>query len=388
MGERPGLCKPGFLAKHANGRWGRLMRWMFHRPVNLLVCCWCSLVRQRFLAGLRCDYRRSRRGFLEACADQWKPATLKHNRFALEKKILPHFGAYRVCRIQRSDIVAWHRNYAGAPSSANRHLAVLSSLMRHAELVGLRAPGSNPCQGLRRHQSQFKASYLDAGGWTRLSAGLRAAAAEQPEFVSFVRFLCLTGCRRGEAQSLTWSMLEAGRAILPDSKTGPKTIWLGKPAQKLLSAMPRKGEHVFADDTGALRVGQIDTFWRGLRSSVDLAHLRLHDLRHSFASVAINGGVDLRTVGGLLGHSDLGSTAGYAHLNEAPVKAASARVGRTLDQLMQPAPKKPPYIRDPYLAFTRSKQPMAAFCQDRSLDRVVFHKGLIEWRQSEREAKA
>jgi hypothetical protein len=182
-------------------------------------------------------------------------------------------------------------------------------------------------------------------------------------------------------------MVEGGRAILPDSKTGPKTIWLGKPAQKLLSAMPRGGEHVFADGNGALRAQQIDKFWRDLRASIGLSHLRLHDLRHSFASVAINGGVDLRTVGGLLGHSDLGSTAGYAHLDVAPVKAASARVGRTLDQLMQPTPKKDRYIRDPYLAFTRSKQSMAAFCQARSLDRMVFHNGLMEWRQSARGAK-
>ncbi len=184
--------------------------------------------------------------FLEECAGQWKPSTQKHNRYAIEKKILPSFGSKILSQITRSDVVAWHRNYEGAPTSANRNLAVLSSLFRHAELVGLRPPRSNPAQGLRQRQSGFKATYLDSTGWQRLGAALRQIETTKPIHTAFLRFLCLTGCRRGEAQGLMWSMINGSCAILPDSKSGPRSIWLGKPAQKLLSKLPQNGERVFA----------------------------------------------------------------------------------------------------------------------------------------------
>ena len=180
----------------------------------LLVCLGESKVGREAEARLQAFSEQ----FLKDCSGQWKPAALRHNWLALETKIVPHFGNCKISTLQRSNVVAWHQGYAGAPSSANRHLAVLSSLMRHAELIGLREPGSNPCRGLRRHQSQFKASYLDAVGWQQLGARLQDAENAHPELVSFIRFLCLTGCRRGEAQSLTWAMIERDRAILPDSK--------------------------------------------------------------------------------------------------------------------------------------------------------------------------
>jgi len=322
--------------------------------------------------------------FLEECAGQWKPSTQKHNRYAIEKKILPSFGSKILSKITRSDVVAWHRNYEGAPTSANRNLAVLSSLFRHAELVGLRPPGSNPAQGLRQRQSGFKATYLDGAGWQSLGTALRQIETTKPMHAAFIRFLCLTGCRRGEAQGLTWSMINGSCAILPDSKSGQRSIWLGKPAQRLLSKLSQNAEHVFATPKGPLTRNQIDRFWTTLRKSAGLGQLRLHDLRHSFASLAINNGIELRSIGGLLGHSDINSTEGYAHLDKSAEQDASQRVVRKLENLMaKPTMKN----RNRFERFIRSNQPMAVFCEQWGFDKTKFHRELLAWRKTAKGAK-
>ena len=122
--------------------------------------------------------------------------------------------------------------------------------------------------------------------------------------------------------------------MLCDRKTGPRTIWLASPARAILASRPRRGDcpWVFASSAGTPVV--VDRAWKKVKAAAGLAGLRPHDLRHTHAAVAVNGGTDLRIVAGLLGHADINATFGYAHLAEAPVRDAATRVSRNLAAML------------------------------------------------------
>lgn len=143
-----------------------------------------------------------------------------------------------------------------------------------------------------------------------------------------LRFLLYTGARKSEALRLKWEHVHGDRAVLPDSKTGPRTIWLASPARAVLAAQPRLANcpWVFASPCGG--PATLDKAWNAVRAATGLPKLRIHDLRHSHAAVAVNGGEGLRVVAGLLGHADIKTTFGYAHLAEGSVADAANRVSR------------------------------------------------------------
>ena len=151
-------------------------------------------------------------------------------------------------------------------------------------------------------------------------------------------FSLLTGARRGEALALEWPMIEGDRAILPDSKTGPKCLWLATPVRRLLAALVRieGSQLVFARPCGRGLGSSLERVWHGVREGAGLDGLRLHDLRHNYASVAVNIGEELRTVAGLLGHSQMTTTRGYAHLADRRVMAAAWRVDEHLAASLEP----------------------------------------------------
>ena len=196
--------------------------------------------------------------------------------------------------------------------------------------LGLRPEGSNPCRGLRRRKSGFKAHYLTDAEFAALGWALAKVEVEYPVAVAAVRFLLYTGARKSEALGLRWEHIHGDRAVLPDSKSGPRTIWLATPARAILAAQPRRNgcPWVFASDDG-MPISLLKP-WQVIRRKAGLASLRLHDLRHSHAAAAVGTGEGLRIVAGLLGHADIETTFGYAHLAEEAVFAAANRVSRTL----------------------------------------------------------
>ena len=214
--------------------------------------------------------------------------------------------------------------------SANWALAAMSSMMKHAEALGLRREDSNPCKGLRRRKAGFEAHYLTDDEFAALGRALDGAEAEWPVAVAVVRFLFYTGARKSEALRLKWEHVHGDRAVLPDSKTGPRTIWLASPARAILAAQSRRTNcpWVFASPCGG--PVSVDKAWNAIRAAAGLPTLRIHDLRHSLAAVAVNGGEGLRVVAGLLGHADIKTTFGYAHLAEGSVFDAANRVSRGL----------------------------------------------------------
>ena len=376
--------------------------------------------------------------FIDDNAGRWKPNTIRSHRRDLLRHVVPVLGFKPVDVISRADVLAWQDSLDVAPGSRNRILAVLSGLMLHAESLGFRAEGSNPCAGLRRRQTGFKARYLDDHDFARLAAALDQTESTRPVEVAAIRFLMLTGARQSEALALEWTMIHGSRAALPDSKTGPKTIWLCAPVRRLLAALAEisASPRVFAMPHGQTIRSSLQRCWHEVRALAGLDGVRLHDLRHSYASVAVSTGEDLKTVAGLLGHAELETTKGYAHLAVAPIQAAAGRVSSHLAAALTPTtlvepirslprkivkprrrkmPKaiesstdpKPPRIaktrakkastsptagaasawRAHILAFRRSDLRLDAFCAAHGLDPTAFSRALrVHYRK--RRAKA
>ena len=273
--------------------------------------------------------------FLADCAERWKPATRATYAGTVQRWILPAFGNRLVDAVVAKDVRNWHDEIAAThPGSANWALAAMSSLMKHAETLGLRPESSNPCRGLRRRKTGFEAHYLTDDEFAALGRALDGAEAEHPVAVAALRFLLYTGARKSEALRLKWEHVHGDRAVLPDSKTGPRTIWLASPARAVLAARQRHTNcpWVFASACG--EPVSADKAWNAIRAAAGLPTLRIHDLRHSHAAVAVNGGEGLRVVAGLLGHADIKTTFGYAHLAEDSVFDAANRVSRGLADML------------------------------------------------------
>ena len=263
----------------------------------------------------------------------WKPSTLKVNRDYLKNQILPHFAGRNVVEIDRREVGNWFASLAATPVSADRSMPVLSVIMREAERMGFRPEGSNPCRGVRRYRRKGRERFLSDGEIRTLSGRLSAHADRRPGQVAVIRLLLLTGCRKGEILTLRWSDYREGHLFLRDSKTGPRTVWLSAPARAILNARDRTGRWVFPapDGRGPQTRNWLDGFWRRVRAEADIEDVRLHDLRHTHASIALRQGATVLAIGRLLGHADPQTTLKYAHPADAMVMAATETVGRVLE---------------------------------------------------------
>ena len=262
----------------------------------------------------------------------WKPRTLKVNRGYLRNQILPWFQGRQIADITRDDVERWFASLHATPVAADRSAPVLSVILRQAEVYGYRREGTNPCAGLRRYRRKGRERFLSEPELRRLAVALARHEARRPALVALVRLLLLTGCRKSEIATLAWSSYRDGHLLLPDSKTGPRTVWLSSPARALLDRLPRAGRWVFssARTGGRLPLPTLEAFWREVRAEVGLDDVRLHDLRHTYASIAIGNGETVVTTGRLLGHGNPETTLKYAHLSEDSVRHAAAALGEVL----------------------------------------------------------
>ena len=267
--------------------------------------------------------------FLERYARNWKPGTLESNRYLIRSYILPAFGNMTVDAIEADDVRSWFASMAGKPGSANRAMPVLSVMMRMAELWGYRAHNTNPCKRTRRYRMKPKDRFLTSEEMARLNAVLTRDEFWCPHIVAIVRLLMLTGCRFGEIAALEWDWIRDRRIFLPDSKSGPRTVWLSSAARAVIDAIPRYGEdcpYLFPARPPTRPIATIQRQWDRIREEAGLTGLRLHDLRHSWASVAAMNGVGMVTIARLLGHALVETTERYVHLSDRSVADAADRV--------------------------------------------------------------
>ena len=268
----------------------------------------------------------------ERYARVWKAGTLYVNRSYLRKRIMPHFAGRPVADIDRQEVRNWFASLHTTPVAADRSLPVLSVIMQEAEKMGLRPEDSNPCRGIRRNRRKGRERFLSDEEIGRLSARLAAHETRWPQQVAIIRLLLLTGCRKGEILNLQWPDYREGRLFLRDSKTGPRTVWLSEPARNVLDGLERKNRWIFPA-SGAARprsVTWLDYFWHRVRPEAGLEDIRLHDLRHTVASLALRQGETVLAIGRLLGHRKPETTLKYTHAADAMIRDAAETVGAVL----------------------------------------------------------
>jgi integrase len=295
-----------------------------------------------------------------------KPSTARLYRLVINGYLLPQFGSRQMASLTRAEVLKLHSSMTGTPVLANRTVAVLGSMLSWAAKAGLVPDGFNPAAKIEKNPEKGREKYLSTTEIERLGAALRDAetigipwlvdethpkakhipkagrrTVLSPHVIAAVRLLLLLGTRLGEILNLRWGEIdfERGLLLLPDSKTGKKTIILNAPSLAVLEGVPRIGEFVIAGR--APRPGQrerprkdIGNAWRAIRRHAGLDGLRLHDLRHSFASVGAGAGLGLPIVGKLLGHTSATTTQRYAHLDADPLRRASNAISATIAAAM------------------------------------------------------
>ena len=273
-----------------------------------------------------------------------KPRTIEDYERLLEQRIVPRLGAIPVSAVSKSDVISFHASMANTPRRANYTIATFRALMTFAEDVGIRPPHSNPAKKVKMYRQGVRERFLseeEIGKAADAIVQAEAAGKITVHAAAALRLAMFTGARSGEITAVEWSHVDWPRKQirLPDSKTNtPRTIHLSDAAIAVLKALPRVGRYIAA---GRRMAGQTDVeplknlsgAWIKTRAYAGLQDVRLHDLRHSYASLAAGRGVSLHMIGKLLGHKVPATTQRYAHL----ARDAVASVNDDLGAAMQAA---------------------------------------------------
>jgi integrase len=276
-----------------------------------------------------------------------KPGTAALYRDLFDRLILPRLGSEPIRTVNTNAVRGLHHRLRSTPYQANRALAVLSKFMSFSEQHGWRDAGTNPCRFVEKYRERARERFLNGAELGRLSeaiAKLEQLGSVSAEAALAVRLLLLTGARLSEILTLRWDNYDDQRSMLmlSDSKTGKKAIPLNSPASSLLSAAPRivGNPWVIVGLRPGAHLVNLQKPWRRIRAEAGLEDVRLHDLRHTYASVAASSGTSLPIIGKLLGHTQPSTTQRYAHLADDPVARASERTGALISEQFI-LPKRP-----------------------------------------------
>ncbi len=267
-----------------------------------------------------------------------KPASAKVYRSVIGKHVLPALGGKPALSVDHAAVSALHHSLAATPSVANRAVEMLFRIYRAAEERELILEGSNPCRQVSKNRPRRHERFLTDREFRRLgrvldeeekNGGGRMYAAMA------IRLLLLTGCRKNEILNLRWGHvdLEAREMRLEDGKTGPRRVQLSPAAAEVLARIPRVEEnpYVIPGMQPGSRMSELQRPWMRIRERAGLQDMRLHDCRHSFASRALALGESLPAIGRLLGHSQVQTTARYAHLARDTLHESALRVSSRIE---------------------------------------------------------
>lgn len=277
-----------------------------------------------------------------------KGSTIALDVIRVERHIKPLVGGRKITELGSAEVERMmnaiaagkvksedHPHARGGRTAATKSVKLLRAIYNFA--IGRKLCAENPTLGVKTFADGKRERFLSPAELGRMGDALASAEAEgaNAHHVAVLRLLALTGARKNEIAQLRWSEvdLERGLLQLEDSKTGRKAIRLGAAAQEILAEVPRtKSRYVFPDPRdGSLPIRNLDWFWVRIRKRAGLEDVRIHDLRHSFASVGVSGGAGLFLVGKLLGHSHVSTTQRYAHLADDPIKAAADKIAAEID---------------------------------------------------------
>jgi integrase len=292
-----------------------------------------------------------------------KPGTVVSHRIALEELRKAH-GALKATALTRAQVTTLHVRMADRPYAANRAVAVWSKAFAWAAGLGLIPEGRNPARHITKYREHGRERFLTSEELARLGDALRdgetiglpysvdetkptAKHAPRVEHrrvtldrfaAAAIRLLILTGARLREILNAKWEQIdiERGLIFLADSKTGKKPLYLSAVAQEVLADIPRVegNPHVIAGSKEGAPRSDLKKPWAAVSRAAGLEGLRIHDLRHSFASFGAGASLGLPIIGKLLGHSQPATTARYAHLDADPMRRAANTIGATISAAM------------------------------------------------------
>jgi integrase len=293
-----------------------------------------------------------------------KPGTIVSHRIALEELRRAH-GALKATALTRAHVTTLHFRMADRPYAANRAIAVWSKAFAWAASTGLIPEGQNPVKGIKKYREQGRERFLTSEELARLGDTLRkgettglpysvdetkptakhAATADHRRVkldryaTAAIRLLVLTGARLREILHARWEQIDVERGLifLADSKTGKKPLYLSAAAQKVLADLPRiqGNPHLIAGAKDGAPRSDLKKPWAAVSRAAGLEGLRIHDLRHSFASFGVGKSLGLPIIGKLLGHTQAATTHRYAHLDADPMRRAVETIGATISAAMQ-----------------------------------------------------
>ena len=263
-----------------------------------------------------------------------KPKSIEEDIRYIERDIKPALGLKALSEVGAKDIVKLKSSFAKTPVKANRVLALLSKMFNLAEEWEYRQPNTNPTRHIRKFKEEPKARFLKSQELERLEEVMLDAEVNEwtsQPVIDAIRVLQMTGARLREVLNMRWDYvdLQAGQIHLPDSKTGRKTIFLSNKAKSYIGDIQRKPDnpYVFPGQREGSQLINIQKPWRLIRERAKLEGVRIHDLRHTYASLAVAQNLSLPIVGKLLGHKSSKSTERYAHLYTDVMTNAANKVG-------------------------------------------------------------
>lgn len=275
-----------------------------------------------------------------------KASSAEGDRRLVRLHLRPALGTKKVAAITRADVAGVHHKLRATPYEANRVLALASKMFALSERWGMRADGSNPAKNIDRYREEKRERYLTSAEVARLWQVLNsdaAAAKASPAAIAAVKLLMLTGRRLNEVLGLKWAWVDLDAKVLrlPDTKNGALLVSLADAAVAVFAELKENaGDHAYVIP-GAVKgkpLVNLQKPWRAVRALAGLDDVRIHDLRHTFASIGAGMGMSLHMLGRLLGHTQAATTSRYAHLAQDPVRTAADAIGAELMRLTGAAP--------------------------------------------------
>jgi len=294
-----------------------------------------------------------------------KTGTAEFYRDILDRIVKPALGTTKSDKLTRLQVGRLHSSLSETPFQANRVLAVVGSMYAFAGRAGIVPEGTNPARGIDKFKEGRRERFLTGEELERLGSAIREAettgiawtvdntkptAKHVPKekratkigasAAAAIRLLLFTGCRLREILHLQWEHvdIERGCLFLPDSKSGRKTIILNAPALAVLNALERTGPFVVPGDDPEQPRHDLKRPWDAVTRRAGLIGVRVHDLRHTYASFGAGGGLGLPIIGRLLGHAQVATTARYAHLDNDPLRRASEAIAGRIAAALEGGP--------------------------------------------------
>jgi integrase len=291
-----------------------------------------------------------------------KTGTAEFYRDILDRIVKPVLGTAKADKLARLQVGRLHSSLADTPFQANRVLAVIGSMYAFAVRSGIVAEGTNPARRIEKFKETRRERFLTGEELERLGRAIREAETAgipwtvdetspnakhapkakrfsqiAPSAAAALRLLLFTGCRLREILHLRWAEVdfERGCLFLPDSKTGRKTVILNAPALAVLNALERVGPYVVPGDVPEQPRHDLKRPWDAVARRAGLIGVRLHDLRHTYASFGAGGGLGLPIIGRLLGHAQATTTERYAHLDNDPLRRASEAIAASISAALE-----------------------------------------------------